>query len=80
MGPSCRVFSAVILSLCAVSAVQSAGVPSHLDSKDLLSAAQPDGVIDNHAFVPGPSAQPARAPLTEISSYPKRRCGRRLPI
>jgi CubicO group peptidase (beta-lactamase class C family) len=60
---SCRVFSALILALCAVSAAQSADGPGHLDSKDLLSAAQPGGVIDNRAFVPGSSAQPAHSPF-----------------
>jgi hypothetical protein len=63
MRSSSRVLAAMVLSLGALSVAQSAVGPQHLGSEELVSGAQPKGVIDNRAFVPGPDARPAPAPF-----------------
>jgi len=64
MGSRRRAFQAVILLvvLWRAEAVIGAEAP-HLGTRELLSRPQPFTVIDNGAFVPGPTARPAPAPF-----------------
>jgi hypothetical protein len=58
-----RALSAMVLSMCAMSAAHSTNDPTHFGIDEFLSGHRPTGVIDNRAFVPGSAARPAHAPF-----------------
>jgi CubicO group peptidase (beta-lactamase class C family) len=55
--------SAILIVLYALSPAVEGAEASRLDAKELLSGTRPATVIDNRAFVAGPSARPAHAPF-----------------
>src|SRR5579862_6460767 len=55
--------TAILIVLYGLAPAVEGAEASRLEAKELLSGTGPATVIDNRAFVPGPSARPAHAPF-----------------